>query len=327
MPAQLAGQYLSLAEHRRPQRAPIAWYLEAILAHGLGDDSRANDPFGVEHIGEGHLVIAAEDQVLVICLQDAVELLVLGDVKTQSSGVPRLPPRQEGENRIDPNAPLQIVIQLQQLMLIEGRYRHLDAGAELGIVSLQLAQLLIGLNGAIEQARDAADFVVQLGQTIYGDINVQIEVGVLIQHRPDRAEHAGCHASIGGDAHIQGIVVAMEYLDDLGQVGTQKRLAAGGGEEEHVVHALRDALDLVNGQLSGNPSFSLAQEAMLAAGVAVLGHKVDKVEGRCPSFVQNAPGVLYIPQRAHLTPKGLTMESGGHYSVPSAKGEMPLPPQ
>ncbi len=259
----------------------------------------ADNPLGVDHVGEGKPVVAGEHPLLDSLLHRVGVLLVVVDIEELGRRLHRFPPAEQGKDGIGLGILGEVLVHIHQLGVVVGGYGGLDGGGEVGVNLLQLLQLGEGGHRLLEEAGGPPQLVVVLSDPVHRNIDHQVEVGAGIEDALHRLHHPGGQPAVGGDADVADIVVPVEDPDDLGEVLAQERFPPGGKEEEEVVHRTGDLLYLVDGQLVG-PRVDPPEQAVLAVGVALFGDEEDQVDRGDPALVEDQAAVFQITQGVHI---------------------------
>src|SRR5581483_3911522 len=158
---ELAGIHVAVREHRPAEVPRVARDLVLVLARDLRDQIVADDPLRVDEIREREVVVAGERAGLVLALHVVRVRLVLLDVEELRERLLRAAAREEREDRVDVEVLPEPVVVLDQHVLVVLGDRRLHLDAEVLVVPLDLAERLVRLDRALEEAGKDADLVVQ----------------------------------------------------------------------------------------------------------------------------------------------------------------------
>jgi hypothetical protein len=178
-------------------------------------------------------------------------------------------------------------------------------------VLLDVAERLVRLDRALEEAGEDADLVVQLADAVERHVDVEIELGAALAEVLHDRHGARRRAAVGRDADVPHAGVLVEDLDDLADVLAEEGLAAGR-EQEHeapLPDRRRDLVELFQRQLLlavGHRRLfpagmrAVGEQAVLALGVARIGDEVHEVHGKLALLREDLLPVLQVVQVTHL---------------------------
>src|SRR5579885_553757 len=310
---QLARVHVAVGEHRAPEVPGVARNLVLVGAHDLRDEVVADDPLGVDEVGERERVVAGERPRLVLPLHVVGVGLVLLDVEELRERLLRAAPGEQRKDRVDVEVLAEPLVVLDEHVLVVLRDGGFHLHAAVLVVLLEVAQRLVGLHRPLEEAGKHADLVVQRPHPVERHVDVEVEVGTgfdEILH--DR--HGACRgAPVGRDPDVPHSGVLVEDLDDLADVLAQEGLAAGRQKEHEaaLADARRDLVDLFEVKLLAAighrrllPSGvgAVGEQTVLALRVAGVGDEVHEVHGQLPALEEHLLPVLEVLPVAHRIP-------------------------
>ena len=115
---------------------------------------------------------------------------------------------------------------------------------------LQRIERLDAVERLLPIARHAADAIVRLAVAVERDVQIEIELRIVSEGAIHDVVNTRFNESIGGNDDAIDAVVCNKEIDDVGEIASQRRLAAGKPEIRDRRHRPRDFLDLRESQVA-----------------------------------------------------------------------------